>query len=71
MCLLLTLTYRLIASHVPPLTYFSTINNISISVNRCNFDLVFFKTACHANPGEGKTSAQPNTKFQNTYSERC
>ena len=35
-------------SSIPPLTSFSTINNISISVNRTNFTLVFFETACHA-----------------------
>ena len=37
--------------HTPPLIHFSTINNISISVNRSNSSLVFFKAACHANPG--------------------
>ena len=30
---------------------FSTINSISISVNNSNFTSVFFKAACHANPG--------------------
>ena len=30
---------------------FSTINNISISVNRSTFTLVFFKAASQANPG--------------------
>ena len=34
-----------------PLTPFSTINNISISVKRSNFTLVFSKAAYHANPG--------------------
>ena len=35
----------------PPLIPFSTIINISISVNRSNFTFFFFKAACHANPG--------------------
>ena len=30
---------------------FFNINNISISVNNSNFTPVFFKQACHANPG--------------------
>ena len=34
-----------------PLTPFSTINNISISVKRSNFTLVFLKAAYHANSG--------------------
>ena len=29
---------------------FSTINNISISVKRSNFTLVFLKAACYTNP---------------------
>ena len=28
-----------------------TFNSISMSVKRSNFNLVFFKAACHANPG--------------------
>ena len=34
-----------------PLVTFSTINNISISVERSNFTLAFLKAACHANLG--------------------
>ena len=34
-------------SYIP----FFTINNISISFKISNFTLVFFKAACHANPG--------------------
>ena len=30
---------------------FSTINNISTSVNKSNFTLMIFNSACHANPG--------------------
>ena len=30
---------------------FSTINRISISVSSSSFTSVFFKAACHANPG--------------------
>ena len=40
----------LIEWYIPPLIFFSTINNISVSVKRSNFTLVFFKAACHANP---------------------
>ena len=32
----------------------STISNLSISGNRSNFDLFFFKTPYHANSGAGK-----------------
>ena len=40
-----------IALHIPPLTPFSIINNILVSVNNSYFIPVFFKAACHANPG--------------------
>ena len=40
-----------------PVIPFSTINNISISVKRSNFTLVFFKAACHAKPGAEKNFA--------------
>ena len=30
---------------------YSTINSISMSVNNSNFTSVFFKAACHTNPG--------------------
>ena len=45
------------ALHIPPLISFSTINNISTSV-KTNFTLVFFKAACHANPGEVRKQAK-------------
>ena len=35
----------------PPLIPFPSINKTLISVKRSNFTLVFFKAACHANPG--------------------
>ena len=40
-----------ITGHIPPPTPFSTINNMSTSVNNSNFTSVFFKQACHANAG--------------------
>ena len=40
--------------HICPLIPFSTINNISISVSRSNFTLVFFEATCHVNPGAEK-----------------
>ena len=49
MHLLLAFRYRWIACHIPPLVHFSTVNNISISVKRSKFILVFFKAACHTN----------------------
>ena len=49
MYLLLALHYREIEAHIPPLTHFSTINNISVSVKRSHFALVVFRAACHAN----------------------
>ena len=36
---------------------FSTINNVSISVKRSNFTLVFFKAAFHVNPGAERNFA--------------
>ena len=53
---------------------FSTINNISISVKRSNFTLVFFKAACHRNPGAERNFAVSSSyisilillKFSNT-----
>ena len=33
---------------------FLSIKNILTSVNNSNFILVFFKDACHANPGAGR-----------------
>ena len=41
-------------THIPPLIPFSTINNLSTLVNNSNFTAVFFKQACHANPGADK-----------------
>ena len=49
--LLLIFAYQLIAWHIPPIIFFSTIHNTSVSVNRSDFTLLFFKAACHANPG--------------------
>ena len=50
MYLLLAFAYRQIEWHIPPLILFSTINNITKSVQKSNFTLVFFKAACHGNP---------------------
>ena len=41
--------------HIFPLIPFSTITIISIAVKRSNFALVYFKAACHANPGAEST----------------
>ena len=55
MYLLLAFAYQWIAWYIPPLTPFSTISNISVSVNEPSCTFVFFKAACHANLGaEGK-----------------
>ena len=43
--------------HITPLIQFSTINNISTSVNNSNFSSVFLKTACHDNPGAERNFA--------------
>ena len=37
-------------------------NSISISVNNSNFTSVFFKAACHANPGAEKNLEDLNDK---------
>ena len=47
--LLLAFAYQWMAWHIPPLIHFSTINNISISVNKSNSTSVFFKAAYYAN----------------------
>ena len=46
----LVASFRLWMNGMTYPTPFSTIKNISISVNRSNFTLVFFKDACNANP---------------------
>ena len=43
--------YLRVASQIPPLVPFSTINSMSISVNNSNFTPVYFKQGFHANPG--------------------
>ena len=45
---------------------FSSINNISISVERSIFTLVFFKATCHANPETEKNLQDQVHLFQNT-----
>ena len=57
MYLLLAFAYHYTEWHIPPLIPFSTINNISMSVKRSRFTLVFFKVACHANPGAERNFA--------------
>ena len=52
--LLFAFAYLYIAWHIPPLITFSTIINISLSVNNSNFTLLFSKQPCHANPGANK-----------------
>ena len=61
MNLLLAFSILIHRVNVPPLIPFSTINNISISVKRSNFTLVFFKAACHANPGAERKFAGPSS----------
>ena len=54
---------------------FSTINKISISVNRSNFTLIFFEADSHAKPGAAIKRARPISyisrhifgKFSNTF----
>ena len=69
MPLLLASTYQWIAWHIPPLLHFSTTNNILILVKRSNLLLVFYKAACHANPGvvrkqAGSSSYVPRHLFR-------
>ena len=57
--------------HIPPKISFSNIilfNTflplpllVSISVNRFNFAIAFFKAACHANPGAESKCARSNS----------
>ena len=51
MYLLLAFACREIEWHISLFILFSFINDISISVQRSNFILVFLKAAYHANPG--------------------
>ena len=66
MYLLLAVTYWWTAWYIPPLSPFSTINKISISVKRSNFTLIFLEAACHANPG-----AKKNLAGSSSYISRC
>ena len=49
--MLLDLAYWRVAWHIPPLNHFSTINSMSVSVNKSNFTSVFLKAAFNPNPG--------------------
>ena len=61
-------------SDIPPPIHFPFINNISISIRRSNFTLVFFKAGYHANPGTERNFARSGSyilihiflKFSNT-----
>ena len=55
--LLVAFTYLLTDWHILPLNPFSTIKNLSISVNNFNFILVFFKTTYQANAGAERNLA--------------
>ena len=55
---LLAFSYQKKEQYISALIPFSTINNISISVKRSNFTLVFFKADCHANPGAKRNFAE-------------
>ena len=46
---------------MPPLIPDSIINRMSMSVSNSKFTFVFFKDACHANPGADKKSAGPSS----------
>ena len=52
--LLLDAAYRCIAQQIPPLIPFSTINNVSISVNNFNSTFALFNYAFHALSGADK-----------------
>ena len=54
MYLLFASAYLSVALHTPPLIPFSSIINISLSVNNSNFMFVFFKHACHPNLGDDR-----------------
>ena len=74
MYLLLGFAYWWVEWHIYPLISFCTINNTSISVKRCNFTLVCFTVACHANRGVERNFAGTSSysfrhiflKFSNT-----
>ena len=62
MYLLLAFAYQQIKLYFPLLIPLPTINNTWILVKRSNFTSVFFKAACHANPG-----AERNFTGSNSY----
>ena len=68
MYFLFAFAYLCIARHNPPLIPFSTINNISTSVNNSNFIPDFYKHACHANPGADRNEHDQVHIFQYIYS---
>ena len=61
MYFLFAFAYQQIESHILPLIIFSTINNISISVKRSNFTIVYLKAVCHANIGPESLFAGSNS----------
>ena len=65
--LLFALAYLCVAWQIPPPVPFSIINSISISVNNSNYTSVFFKQACHANPGADTKYTGQVYIFQDTY----
>ena len=46
---------------MPPLIHDSIINSMSTSVSNSKFTFVFFKHACHANPGADRKCAGSNS----------
>ena len=46
---------------MPPLIHDSIINSMSTSVSNSTFTFVFFKHACHANPGADRKCAGSNS----------
>ena len=61
MYLLLAFAYLYKEWHIPPLIPFSTIDNLSISVKRCNFTLVFSEAAYHGNAGPERNFARSSS----------
>ena len=59
--LLSALAYLCITWHIPRRMFFSTISKISILVNNSKSTSVFFKQACHANPGVAKKWARSSS----------
>ena len=61
MYLLLAFEHLILEWNIPSLIPFPIINSMSISINSCNYSLIFFKATYRGNPGAERNFAGSNT----------